>query len=83
MLRVIEYEIDNRRVVVHLGWPMSSWLERMSIGVMVYNLMKLPRLFPNFDFDIEYCRRSSTFRGKSSGKRHLISSVNIDINQKI
>jgi amino acid transporter len=83
MLRVIEYEMDDRQVVIHLGWPMSSWFERLSIGTMIYNLMKLPRLFPNFDFDIEYCRRSSTFRGKSSEKQRLINSVNIDINQKI
>ena len=83
MLRVIEYEMDDRQVVIHLGWPMSSWFERLSIGAMIYNLMKLPRLFPNFDFDIEYCRRSSTFRGKSSEKQRLISSVHIDINQKI
>lgn len=83
MLRVIEYEMDDRQVVIHLGWPMSSWFERLSIGTMIYNLMKLPRLFPNFDFDIEYCRRSSTFRGKNSEKQRLISSVDIDINQKI
>lgn len=83
MLRVIEYDMDDRRVVIHLGWPMSSWFERLSIGAMIYNLMKLPRLFPNFDFDIEYCRRSQTFRDKSSGERHLISSANIDIDQKI
>lgn len=83
MLRVIEYEMDDRQVVIHLGWPMSSWFERLSIGTMIYNLMKLPRLFPNFDFDIEYCRRSSTFQGKSSEKQRLISSVDNGINQKI
>ncbi|MDP1989920.1 MAG: amino acid permease [Syntrophales bacterium] len=83
MLRVIEYEMEDRQVIIHLGWPMSSWFERLSIGTMIYNLMKLPRLFPDFDFDIEYCRRSSTFRGKSSEKQRLISSANIDIRKKI
>jgi len=41
-------------VIVHLGWPMSSWLDRFSIGVMVFSLMKLPKLFPEFDFVIEH-----------------------------
>jgi amino acid transporter len=58
ILRVLEYEMGNRRIVVHFGWPLSSWLDRISIGVMVYNLMKMPRLFPNFDFDIHYGKRS-------------------------
>jgi hypothetical protein len=64
ILRVVEYEIGDRQIVVHFGWPMSSWLDRMSTGVMVYNLMKLPRIFPAFDFDIHYVRDSATFRGK-------------------
>jgi hypothetical protein len=64
ILKVVEYEIGDRRIVVHFGWPMSSWLDRMSTGVMVYNLMKLPRLFPEFDFDIHYVRGSAIVRGK-------------------
>ncbi len=54
VLKVMEYEMGDRKIVVHFGWPMSSWLERMSIGVMVYNILKLPALFPKFSFDIEY-----------------------------
>ena len=54
ILRVFEYEMGDRKVVVHFGWPMSSWMDRLSIGVMVYHLLKLPRLFPKFKFDIEY-----------------------------
>ena len=83
MLRVIEYEMNDRQVVVHLGWPMSSWFERLSIGTMIYNLMKLPRLFPNFDFDIEYCRRSSTFRGKNPEEQRRIDSININTIQRV
>jgi hypothetical protein len=56
LLKVMEYELPDRKVVVHFGWPMSSWLDRMSIGVMVFNLMRLPRRFPNFDFHIDYSR---------------------------
>jgi hypothetical protein len=31
----------------------------MSIGVMVFNLIRLPRLFPNFEFDIHYFQREA------------------------
>jgi amino acid transporter len=58
LLRVVEYELADRQVVVHYGWPLSSWLDRFSIGVMVFNLMRLPRLFPQFEFDIKYTRRT-------------------------
>ena len=54
LLKVIEYELADRRVVIHFGWPLSSWLDRMSIGVMVFNIMRLPRKFPRFDFHIDY-----------------------------
>ena len=58
VLKVVEYEMGDHRVVVHFGWPLSSWLERLSIGVMVFNLMKLPKLFPIFEFDIRYTRKA-------------------------
>lgn len=58
ILRVVEYELGDRNIFVHFGWPMSSWLDRISIGVMVYNLMKLPRLFPRFNFEIHYAKGS-------------------------
>jgi len=60
ILKVMEYEMGDRRIVVHFGWPLSSWLERLSIGVMVFNLMRLPRLFPHFDFDIHYFRKPTS-----------------------
>jgi len=69
ILRVVEYEMEDHEIVVHFGWPMSSWLDRISTGVMVYNLMKLPRLFPKFDFDIHYVKGTAVMRGK--GHRHI------------
>ena len=54
LLKVMEYELGDRQVVVHLGWPLSSWLDRLAIGVMVFNLMRLPRLFPKFQFHLSY-----------------------------
>jgi amino acid transporter len=59
LLKVVEYELGDRQVVVHIGWPLSSWLDRLAIGVMVFNLMRLPRMFPQFEFIIQYTRRTS------------------------
>ena len=58
LLKIMEYELADRQVFVHFGWPLSSWWDRMAIGVMVFNLMRLPKLFPKFDFDIRYTRRA-------------------------
>jgi hypothetical protein len=54
LLKLIEYEMPHLQITVHFGWPLSSWLDRLSIGVMVYNLIRLPRRFPQFDFTIDY-----------------------------
>jgi hypothetical protein len=54
LLKVIEYEFTDQRVTVHFGWPLSSWIDRLSIGVMVFNIMRLPRVFPHFNFLIQY-----------------------------
>ncbi len=62
LLKVVEYELSDRHVVVHLGWPMSSWMDRFAIGVMVFNIMRLPRLFPNFEFDMHYGKRTAPYR---------------------
>ena len=56
LLKVVEYELSDRPHV-HLGWPLSSWMDRFAIGVMVFNLMRLPRMFPQFEFDMRYFRR--------------------------
>ena len=58
LLRVVEYELGDRQITIHLGWPMSSWLDRLAIGVMVFNLIRLPRRFPQFNFEIRYRRKS-------------------------
>lgn len=68
LLKLIEYEMPQQRIVVHLGWPLSSWLDRLSIGVMVFNLMRLPKRFPQFDFAIDYQGRSM-IQTKEKGKR--------------
>ncbi|MDE3057830.1 MAG: APC family permease [Bacteroidota bacterium] len=59
ILYALEYELPDKKIVVHFGWPLSSWIDRMSIGVMVAGIMRLPKLFPRFDFVIEYFGRST------------------------
>jgi len=54
LLKIVEYEMSEHQITVQLGWPMSSWLDRISIGVMVFKLMQLPRVFPKFTFLIKH-----------------------------
>ncbi|HEX9655899.1 MAG TPA: amino acid permease [Bacteroidota bacterium] len=54
LLYVLKYELPHKRITLHFGWPLSSWLDRFSIGVMVFSIMKLPKLFPEFSFVMEY-----------------------------
>ena len=68
LLRVLAYELPDRKITVQFGWPMSSWLDRLAVGVMVFNLMRLPRLFPQFDFDIHYFRRPQERPTVESGR---------------
>jgi len=54
VLKVVEFEFPDRRINVHFGWPLSSWLDRLSIGVMVFNMMRLPKQFQSLRFTIHY-----------------------------
>lgn len=54
ILYALDYELPHKKITVHLGWPTSSWFDRLSIGVMMFSIMHLPRLFPRFNFVIEY-----------------------------
>ena len=54
LLALVQEELGGRPVVVHLGWPTSSWLDRMATGVFVWNVLRLPRTFPKLSFKIEY-----------------------------
>ncbi|HEX2869323.1 MAG TPA: APC family permease [Ignavibacteriales bacterium] len=69
LLRTLEYEIPpEKKLHVHFGWPLSSWIDRMSIGVMIYNIIRLPKRFPNFDFIMEYStpRKLNAIEGAES-----------------
>ncbi|MGE5440853.1 MAG: amino acid permease, partial [Bacteroidota bacterium] len=55
LLRTLEYEMPpDKTLHIHFGWPLSSWLDRMSIGVMIYNIIHLPKKFPHFTFHMDY-----------------------------
>jgi len=54
LLYVLKYELPDKHVTLHFGWPQSSWIDRLSTGVMVFSIMKLPKMFPEFHFVIEY-----------------------------
>ena len=54
LIHVLQYDLADRKITFHLGWPTSSWVDRFSTGVMVFSLMRLPRRFPAYSFVIEY-----------------------------
>jgi len=54
LLYVLKYELPHKQLRIHFGWPLSSWIDRLSIGVMVSRIMRLPKTFPEFTFVIEY-----------------------------
>ncbi len=57
LLEEILNETNRKNIRVHFGWPLSSWIERMSTGVMVYKILKLPKKIPYWEFVIEYFPR--------------------------
>ena len=54
LLDLIEEEFADAQVHAHLGWPLSSWLDRIATGVFVANLIRLPTMFPKLRFAMEY-----------------------------
>jgi len=59
LLYVLKYELPHKRITLHFGWPLSSWIDRLAIGVMVFSVMKLPKIFPEFGFVMEYSGKKS------------------------
>ncbi len=53
ILGLILYEMDNKNITCHFGWPTSSWYDRLSTGVMVFQFMRLPKMFPKINFKME------------------------------
>lgn len=53
ILDLLSYELPGKNITAHFGWPTSSWFDRLSTGVMVFQFMRLPRRFPRINFKIE------------------------------
>jgi hypothetical protein len=66
VLELLQEEFTGRDVHVHLGWPLSSWLDRMATGVFVANLMRLPGSFPGLRFSIDYTPPAHNPEGMAS-----------------
>ncbi|PMP93026.1 MAG: amino acid transporter [Hydrogenobaculum sp.] len=62
LLEDINNQYPDKIFNIHFGWPLSSWFERIFTGVMVYNILQMPKQFPNWNFFIEY--RSGTYKPK-------------------
>jgi len=54
IIELLKYELPDVKFKFHIGWPTSSWVDRLSIGVMVYEIMKLPKNYPEYDFIIHH-----------------------------
>jgi amino acid transporter len=62
VLKTVEYEIphEEKEIHLHFGWPLSSWMDRISIGIMIHNIIKLPRVFPDFHYHMDYQRKKKS-----------------------
>jgi hypothetical protein len=64
ILKTIQYELGTEKnVTIHFGWPMSSWLDRLSISTMIYNITRLPKRFPEFSFVMNYSKKETEAKG--------------------
>lgn len=54
-LETLSYDLPpEKKLTIHFGWPLSSWIDRLSTGFKVFKIMKLPKKFPQYNFVIEY-----------------------------
>ncbi len=61
LLETVKYEIGGeKKISIHFGWPMSSWLDRLSVSTMIYNITRLPKKFPEFTFSMNYFGKDKT-----------------------
>ena len=55
LLEIIEYEVPlDIKIHVHFGWPLSSWYDRLSTGVLVYKIIRLPHQFPRYVYHMDH-----------------------------
>ncbi|MDO8518873.1 MAG: amino acid permease [Deltaproteobacteria bacterium] len=61
ILNLLAYELKGKNITAHFGWPTSSWFDRLSTGVMVFQFIRLPKKFPQINFKIEGFKTSPKF----------------------
>lgn len=54
ILYTLDYELPHKNITVHIGWPTSSWLDRLSTGVKTFSIMHLPKYLPRLNFLVEH-----------------------------
>jgi amino acid transporter len=54
IIELLKYELPDQKFKIHINWPLSSWIDRLAIGVMVFEIMQLPKKYPEYDFSIEH-----------------------------
>jgi amino acid transporter len=69
ILALLQEELEGREVWIHFGWPTSSWLDRLAVGVFVANLMRLPKAFPKLSFSIDHVARPSARSTAAAAER--------------
>ncbi len=69
LLELLEAEFPDRKVVVNIGWPLSSWQDRLAIGVRYINILRLPLRFPGFEFIMRYMTQVPLAEKKVLAKR--------------
>lgn len=74
-LALLAEEFRGQPLHVHFGWPLSSWLDRMAMGVFVANLMRLPKRFPDLSFAIEHRVVAPAAAGESPAIERVAAEV--------
>ncbi|MBF0496609.1 MAG: hypothetical protein HQK58_08560 [Deltaproteobacteria bacterium] len=54
LLKAVDQGLPNRRITVYLSRPKPSWRDWLTVGVMVFRLMRLLRVFPRFRITVIY-----------------------------
>lgn len=76
LLETLSYEVEpEKELHLHFGWPLSSWIDRISIGFMIFKLMRLPRRFPRFHYHIDYLANSYSVPKKKMKEKREQKSI--------
>jgi hypothetical protein len=76
LLETLSYEVEpEKELHLHFGWPLSSWIDRISIGFMIFKLMRLPRRFPRFHYHIDYLANSYSAQKKKTKEKSDQKSI--------